>query len=74
MSGGSDETCPERLVSRQWSCSSFLSALGAMDASKLLAALPDDPAEIANLLQDLLRLLLLMCLVVLELTEYQLIT
>ena len=43
---------PERLTSRQWSCSSLASALNNMDASDLLAALPDDPAELAKFVQD----------------------
>ena len=45
-----------------------------MDTARLLAALPDDPAEIASLLQDFSCLVLLTCLVVLDLTEYQLVT
>ena len=44
---------PQRLISRQFSCSSLMSAIGTMDAAQLLAALPDDPTELAKCLQDL---------------------
>ena len=48
------ERKPTRLQSRQWSCSSMKSALAALDAQQLLESLPDDPLEIASLLQDIL--------------------
>ena len=43
---------PERLFSRQWSCDSLANALSSMDASDLLAALPEDPSELAKFIQD----------------------
>ena len=45
-----------------------------MDTARLSAALPDDPAEIASLLQHFSCLVLLTCSVVFDLTEYQLVT
>ena len=43
---------PERLVSRAFSCSSLLGAVDSMDATSLLQALPDDPAQIAAIIQE----------------------
>ena len=43
---------PEKMVSRQFSCSSFMSALNTMDAAKLLEVLPDDATQLASMLQD----------------------
>ena len=51
----SSERKPERLRSRQWSCSSLQSALNGMDAQQLLEALPEDPRELAALIQDTCR-------------------
>ena len=48
----SSEQKPVRLQSRQWSCSSLQSALQSMDAQDLLAALPEDPRDLAALIQD----------------------
>ena len=44
----------ERLVSRQFSCSSLMSALDGFDAQQFLDRLPDDPAELAQVMKDLL--------------------
>ena len=49
------ERRPERLTSRQWSCSSLLAAIEGMDASELLAALPEDPEQIAKFIKDRIR-------------------
>ena len=40
------------MLSKQWSCSSFQSAAGFMDHPELLAELPDDPMELATLIQE----------------------
>ena len=43
---------PKRLKSRQWSCSSLMSALQKMDAPSFIDAIPDDPADLAAFIQD----------------------
>ena len=44
---------PQRLVSRQWSCGSLLSAVGLMDSAEFMEALPDDPLELGAFIEDL---------------------
>ena len=47
-----ETAAPARLVSRQRSCSSLLSALGGLEAQQFLDQLPDDPTELAKVMQD----------------------
>ena len=42
----------QRLVSRQWSCSSLMSAVNMMDAPGFIEAIPDDPVMLGVFIAD----------------------